>query len=142
MKKALSLFVILAFFYFSPSFASSLQQQRIHAIKQYLNNLQSKDVQGMLTLFTKDGTVVSTSKGKISAQKFFTGFLSELTDATVNLSQLFISIQNNNRLSARFHLTYKLKSGEEGQGEYMDDFTFLDHSSKLSQVYMFENVKL
>ena len=48
---------------------------------------------------------------------------------------------DQNRFAARFHFKFKLKDGEEGNGEYIDEFVFTEHSTKLSAVYMFENLK-
>lgn len=140
---ALSLVTLLSF---STCFAAqddtnNLNDARKQVAKQYIQNLQNADYKNMVQLFEKNGVVVSTSRGKVDAKDFFYSFLPNIASANTELHQAFISDTDSNRLAARFHFSFKLKDGEEGSGEYTDEFVFADHSSKLTAVYMFENLK-
>jgi len=41
---------------------------------------------------------------------------------------------------ARFFFSFDMKDGYKGHGEYVDEFVFVNNSSKLAAVYMFENL--
>jgi len=110
-------------------------------VKRYLNNLQKADYQNMTQLFEKGGIVISTSRGKVDAKEFFYAFLPDLVSAHTELHHYFVSATDANRVAVRFHFSFKLKDGEVGQGEYIDEFVFSPHSDKLAAVYMFENIK-
>lgn len=123
-----------------------LQKDRREAVKNYIQALEAHDADRMIQLFSKNGKVVSTSKGEVDATVFFTGFLPQVLNAQTELKQLFVGKNpffgaNASRMAARFHLAFKLKDGEAGAGEYMDEFVFEEHSDKLAAVYMFENLK-
>ena len=120
---------------------SNLEKDREQVISRYVLDLQKADYQDITSLFTKEGMVVSTSRGNINAKDFFYSFLPNITTATTELHQLFSSDQDNNVRAARFHFGFKLKDGEAGQGEYVDEFTFMDKSAMLVKVAMFENLK-
>lgn len=119
-----------------------IKEARVQVAKQYIQDLQNADYKDITQLFEKDGIVVSNSRGKVDAKEFFYSFLPNINLAKTELQQVFIGDTDKNRIAARFHFTYKLKDGEEGQGEYVDEFIFSDNSTKLSAVYMFENLKL
>jgi hypothetical protein len=120
---------------------TSLQDARRKIVKQYILDLQKADYQDITQLFDKNGIVISTSKGKINAKEFFYAFLPEIISANTQEHQTFVSSDDNNHLGARFHFKFKLKDGETGEGEYTDEFVFMDNSAKLEAVYMFENLK-
>jgi hypothetical protein len=119
--------------------SDSLDAQRQQAISQYVLDLQKADYKDINQLFEKNGTVISTSKGNVNAKDFFYGFLPEIVSAKTELHESFTS--NNSHYAVRFHFTFELKDGEKGDGEYIDEFIFTEHSEKLSAVYMFENLK-
>lgn len=119
----------------------SLESQRQVIISQYIADLGKADYQHIVQLFEKNGIVISTSRGKVDAKEFFYGFLPNIETATTENHQVFNGSMNNNRYAARFYFSFKLKDGEEGAGEYIDEFVFTDHSTKLTAVYMFENLK-
>jgi hypothetical protein len=121
--------------------STSLQDERKQIVKQYILDLQKADYQDITQLFDKNGIVISTSKGKINAKEFFYAFLPEILTASTEEHQAFFSSDNSNHLGARFHFKFKLKEGEAGEGEYTDEFVFMDNSTKLEAVYMFENLK-
>jgi hypothetical protein len=118
-----------------------LQAKREHVIHQYIIDLGKADYQDISSLFEEGGTVISTSRGKVNAQEFFHSFLPEIDSATTEFHQSFISKSANNHYAARFNFLFKLKDGETGEGEYIDEFIFAKNSSKLVRVYMFENLK-
>jgi hypothetical protein len=119
----------------------SLDQDREAVIKQYIGDLQRADYKDISQLFNSNGTVISTSKGKVNAKDFFYSFLPNITSAKTELHQSFVSQADENRYASRFHFQFTLNDGEAGEGEYVDEFVFMDHSAKLSAVYMFENLK-
>jgi len=121
--------------------SSLLQDERMQVVKQYIIDLQKADYKDITRLFEKNGIVVSTSRGKVNAKDFFYAFLPNIQLASTQLNQTFMSDSDGNRMAARFHFIFKLKDGEEGSGEYVDEFVFSNNSSKLSSVYMFENLK-
>lgn len=121
--------------------ASSLLELRKEVIMHYIDDLQQADYKNISALFEKNGTVVSTSRGKVNAKEFFYAFLPEIASATTELHQTFVSDVDQNRFGARFHFNFTLKDGEKGNGEYVDEFVFADNSSLLTAVYMFENLK-
>lgn len=119
----------------------TLQIQRQKVIYQYINDLQNADYKDITNLFVKNGLVVSTSRGNMNAKDFFYAFLPYIETANTKLHQSFFSDTDSNRYAARFHFDYKLKDGESGSGEYIDEFIFMDDSALLSSVIMFENLK-
>lgn len=117
------------------------QIARQQTIKAYLRALQQHDKKSMLKLFGRNGRVVSTSRGRTSAEKLFTAFLPSVRSARVNLHQTYMSLDDHNRYGARFHFTWKALDGSAGGGEYVDEFIFEKNSDRLKTVYMFENLK-
>ena len=121
--------------------SSDLNAQRDQVVRQYILDLERADYQGISALFGEGGTVISTSRGNVNAKDFFYAFLPNIESATTEFHQAFISNVDNNRYAARFHFSFKLKDGEMGDGEYVDEFIFGNNSAKLTSVYMFENLK-
>lgn len=120
---------------------TDLNTERMNVVKQYVMDLQNANYQDISQLFEKDGYVISTSRGQMNAKDFFYAFLPFVSSANTEIHQTFISDANSNVLGARFHFTFNMKDGEKGEGEYMDEFTFSNDSTKLTSVYMFENLK-
>jgi len=121
--------------------SSDLNVERDKVVRQYILDLERADYQGISALFGEGGTVISTSQGNVNAKDFFYSFLPNIESATTEFHQAFISNVDNNRYAARFHFSFKLKDGETGNGEYVDEFIFGNNSAKLTSVYMFENLK-
>ena len=121
--------------------SSNLNVERSQVVRQYIADLEKADYRGISELFNEEGTVVSTSRGNVDAKDFFYSFLPNIVSASTELHQTFISNSDNKRYAARFHFTFKLKDGEIGDGEYIDEFLFNNNSTKLVSVYMFENLK-
>lgn len=122
----------------------SVDKTRQQVVTQYLSYLEKADYKAITQLFIKNGVVVSTSKGKIDAKEFFYGFLPEIKSATIETHSRFVQDQENpDKFAARFHFNFVLKDGELGDGEYIDEFIFGSgiNATKLTAVYMFENVK-
>jgi hypothetical protein len=119
----------------------NLSKEREQVIRDYILDLEKADYQGITSLFTENGSVISTSRGKVLAYDFFYSFLPSIEQANTELHQTFKSSNNSNRYAARFHFNFKLKDGEEGDGEYVDEFIFENDSTKLISVSMFENLK-
>lgn len=120
---------------------SDLDQVRMEVVREYIADLERADAERMSELFSEGAIAVSTSRGEVDAKSFFNAFLPMIETAETQVKQVFINPIDENRLAARFHLAYTLIDGEEGEGEYMDEFVFLENSSYLSRVYMFENLK-
>lgn len=120
----------------------TLNKSREKIVKQYIMDLQKADYKDITQLFEKDGIVISTSRGKVDAKEFFYTFLPNISSAHTELRQYFVGVTDSDRTVARFHFNFKLKDGEEGHGEYVDEFIFSKNSTKLTAVYMFENLKL
>lgn len=123
------------------STSKDLAKAREQVVRQYIVDLQKADYKDITQLFEKNGIVISTSRGMVDAKEFFYSFLPNIASAHTELHQYFNNPGASNRISARFHFTFKLKDGEEGEGEYVDEFVFSSHSVKLAAVYMFENLK-
>lgn len=121
--------------------SSSLQDERVHVVNSYIEDLEKADYQSIVQLFDKNGFVVSTSRGHVDAKEFFYGFLPEITLAHTTLHKTFAGMDDANKLTSRFHFTFTLKDGEQDGGEYVDEFTFKENSALLTSVYMFENLK-
>ncbi len=121
--------------------SSDLEAERDRVVHQYILDLGQADYQGISALFEEGGTVVSTSQGNVNAKDFFYSFLPNVESAITEFHQAFVNNVDNNRYAARFHFNFKLKDGETGDGEYVDEFIFVNNSAKLASVYMFENLK-
>ena len=119
----------------------TISLSRIEVVYRYIDDLSRANAQDMLRLFHDDGTVVSTSKGRVNAKEFFNAFLPEITRANTEVKEIFSAPADSNHLVARFHFSFRLKNGELGEGEYIDEFIFPNNSNKLSEVIMFENTK-
>jgi len=119
----------------------ALNIAREQVVVRYLQDLAKADAADIATLFTEEGIVMSTSRGKARAKEFFLAFLPQVTTASTELHQTFSGKTDANRYAARFHLDYRLKDGETGNGEYMDEFVFEANSTQLNAIYMFENLK-
>lgn len=118
----------------------SSQAEREQILHQYVMDLQAANYRDISQLFTQNGVVISTSRGRMNAKDFFYAFLPEIKSAKTEFHQSFVSNTDPNHYSARFHFTFTLKDGEKGDGEYIDEFVFENNSNKLSEVYMFENL--
>lgn len=121
--------------------SSDLPTEREQVIHQYILDLGKADYRDITSLFEKGGTVISTSRGNVDAKEFFYSFLPEVKSAATKFHQEFISKTDKDRYTARFHFTFTLKNGETGDGEYVDEFLFGNESTRLTSVYMFENLK-
>lgn len=121
--------------------SAELQAAREHVVHQYIEDLGRADYNDLSNLFVEGGTVVSTSRGTVGAVEFFSSFLSQVQNANTQYHQGFVSSQDNNRYAARFYFAFSMQDGEQGAGEYVDEFVFKENSAKLMQVYMFENLK-
>ncbi|CDZ77783.1 hypothetical protein BN59_02073 [Legionella massiliensis] len=119
----------------------NLDSQRRHVITEYILDLGKADPEGITALFSDGGTVISTSKGEVGAYDFFHSFLPNIESADTEVHQTFLSKGDENHYAARFRFNFKLKDGEMGDGEYIDEFIFENNSAKLISVYMFENLK-
>lgn len=119
----------------------TLNEARIEIVNRYVDDLASANINDIVSLFDANGKVVSTSKRSMNAKEFFYAFLPEIKEATTVINQTFLGVTDNNRLAVRFHFTFKLKDGETGEGEYIDEFVFKENSTQLSEVIMFENNK-
>ena len=119
----------------------NLNLQREQVISEYILDLGKAEPQGITALFVEDGTVISTSQGNVLAHDFFYSFLPNIEYANTEVHQTFLSKGDGNHYAARFHFDFKLKDGEVGDGEYVDEFIFENNSAKLISVYMFENLK-
>lgn len=120
---------------------SDMNIEREQVIRDYILDLERADSEAISALFEEGGTVISTSRGNVNAKDFFHAFLPEIESASTELHQFFINNVDNNSYAARFHFKFKLKDGETGEGEYIDEFKFSNNSTKLTSVYMFENLK-
>lgn len=120
---------------------SDLNVEREQVIRNYILDLERADSDSISALFEDGGTVISTSRGNVNAKDFFHGFLPEIESASTEFHQSFINNVDNNIYAARFYFKFKLKDGEVGEGEYVDEFKFSNNSAKLVSVYMFENLK-
>jgi hypothetical protein len=142
LKKLMMSFTLFTCFHAPQLLAgNSLEKDHLQAVQAYLKNLNDKDAKAIINLFESNGSVISTSKGKVKAAQFFNHFLPELSQSEVKIKQIYQSISDSNRMGAKFHFAYTMKNGERGEGEYMDDFLFRNNSDKLVQVEMFENLK-
>ena len=119
----------------------SLKESRKEVVKRYIMDLQKADYKDIAQLFEPNGIVISTSRGKANAKEFFYAFLPNIVSANTDPHQYFIGDTDTNRIATRFHFSFKLKEGEEGNGEYVDEFVFSNNDTKLSAVYMFENLR-
>ena len=120
---------------------SDLNEARSEIVTRYVADLGSANSQDIISLFEENGTVVSTSRGKMNAKEFFNAFLPQIANATTVINQTFYGVTDANHMSVRFHFSFKLKDGEAGEGEYIDEFVFKNNSVQLSEVIMFENTK-
>ena len=146
MKKSQLILALSALFTLTTTYAVShgvdaLQDKREQVARRYIADLQAADYEDIASLFTKNGIVISTTRGEVNAKEFFYSFLPNIDSATTDLHQVFINTNDPGRFAARFHFTFKLKDGEQGNGEYVDEFVFADNSLQLKAVYMFENLK-
>lgn len=121
--------------------APTLNEARTEVVNRYVADLASANLQDIISLFDANGKVVSTSKGSMNAKEFFYAFLPEIKEAITVINQTFMGVTDTNRMAVRFHFTFKLKDGETGEGEYIDEFVFKNNSVQLSEVIMFENNK-
>ncbi|MGL5742022.1 MAG: hypothetical protein ACRCXC_05475 [Legionella sp.] len=125
--KSISVFLILFVSGFSAAAESiesisSFKMAREETVKEYILDLPKEDYQGISELFEENGQVISTSKGKVNAKEFFYSFLPEIESANTEFHQFFINNTDTNRYAARFHFNFKLRDGEQGDGEYVDEF--------------------
>ena len=121
---------------------TTLAAEREQAARQYVADLGKADSHDIIQLFAKDGYVISTSRGKMDAKEFFQAFLPNISKSSSEWHQYFNETNDVDRFAARFHFIYQMKDGEQGEGEYVDEFIFEKNSNKLTAVYMFENLKL
>lgn len=148
MKLSKKLYLGLALFGFSQILVAAVQNEQAYllaereqVVQQYIQYLGKADYQDIASLFSEDGIVVSTSRGRVDARQFFNNFFPQIESSETKYHQGFISLDDANRYAGRFHLRYQLKDGERGEGEYVDEFIFVEHSAVLKAVYMFENLK-
>ena len=141
-KSALATLVLLSVQYAHANTDNlSLDEKRQTTVANYINHLGNANLEGMQAIFGDDSIVVSTSAGEKNALTFFSGFFPLINKAHTELHQRFTSITDKNRIGARFHLDYQLHDGENGTGEFVDEFVFYDNSDQIKAVYMFENLK-
>ena len=118
----------------------NLQQQRVQTIKQYMSDLQLHDADHISSLFTSNGTVVSTSQGYKNAREFFHSFLPMIQSANAVDNGIFKGLDNDS-YTANFSFSWKMIDGDKSGGHYSDTFIFAAGSAKLDNVVMYENLK-
>ena len=140
MKKILLLSLLgLSTSVFANGAAAELVSAREQVVTQYIQALANHDAAAISQLFSNDGSVISTSKGKVAARKFFNDFLPIISAAHTEVHNLFASSYVNGVVAARFHFDYTI-DGVTDEGEYIDEFIFNPDSTQLKAVYMFENL--
>src|SRR3989344_5091013 len=104
-------------------------------IQRYLNNLQTGNADDMANLFMPNGYVYSTTKGKMNAITFFNAFLPQIKTAQVTIRNIYKQDGGyGSWYAASFHYTYIMKDGEQGGGDYTDEFRFHIGSDRLDGV--------
>jgi hypothetical protein len=138
-----------------PNNPPTLNSAQTKVIQNYVAALANHDAVAISQLFTSGGYVVSMSKGRVDARKFFGEFLPNIATAHSELHGYFRELNQTScgvnlkiesgchpRLAAQFHFDYTMKDDPQPQsGEFVDIFEFEPSSNLLQAVYMFGNDK-
>jgi hypothetical protein len=117
-------------------------KKHVDIIQNYLKNLETGNLEGMLLLFNCGATVASSGSGVIKAKTFYTEFLPTIKSGFAKLKNVYIDINNPNRYSASFRLSLDFNDGSRLNASYIDEFEFNKNNDKLESVDMFENTKI
>lgn len=133
--------ILSSSFVYAGTNEGTLIEERKAAVRQYIDFLGQGNADEMKKLFANNGIVVSTSRGKVNAAEFFDSFLPLIQVGNTQIHEQYFVDSGLKHYGARFHFDFVLTDGEQGGGEYVDEFVFAYGSAKLQAVYMFENLK-
>ncbi|MCY4045040.1 MAG: hypothetical protein OXE99_08165 [Cellvibrionales bacterium] len=114
----------------------------LETIMAYMKNLETGNVEGMLSLFNCGAMVASSGSGIVKAEGFYSGFLPTIKTGRAEIQHIYSDIKNPYRYSASFHLCLEFNDGSQLKATYVDEFEFSEFNNKLLSVYMYENTKI
>ncbi|KXB08405.1 hypothetical protein AKJ56_01430 [candidate division MSBL1 archaeon SCGC-AAA382N08] len=93
-------------------------------ISQYLEALESGDLDQIKTLFSKYAVVHSPLNGKVEARKFYQNLFDKTKESKINLLNIFESESNTDTGAGHFLYEWRLKDGKKACFECVDIFRF------------------
>ena len=103
------------------------------AILQYIEGLETGDMNQIISLFAQDGLVHSPLYGDLSAKEFYKGLFSDTQRSKITLLNIFTSVDKPNVYGAHFRYVWTLRDNTETSFECVDIFVF-DESDKIKEM--------
>lgn len=93
-------------------------------IRNYLKELESSNVAGVLALFTPDARIYSPLLGWVSPAPFYRKLADASGNSKIKLMDICSSTQGNPRATAYFTYDWQLKDGSQVSFDCVDVFDF------------------
>ncbi|MCM5680422.1 nuclear transport factor 2 family protein [Schlegelella sp. S2-27] len=103
-----------------------MKEQRLAAVRRYLDCLHRSDIEGLISLFAPEGFVVSPFLGTMHARPFFEKLAQSSTRSVITPIELFAGSSDEPcaRAAAYFRYDWTLKDGQVVTFKCMDVFEF------------------
>lgn len=93
-------------------------------IRNYLQELESGNVAGVLALFAPDARIHSPLLGWVSPEPFYRKLAEASGNSKIKLMDICCSVQGNSRATAYFTYDWQLKDGSRVSFDCVDVFDF------------------
>lgn len=140
--KTIKLF-ILCFIVSTSLFAkkiTTLQNQRLDAINQYVTLLGIGEYKPIINLFTSDAIAVSSSGIADTPSHFYkTLFTKTIKKPQANLINIFPGMLDHNMMTVFFDYSWENIKGQQVSAKFLDLFIFQKNTPKIKAIYVFSN---
>ena len=119
---------------------SSLQNERMDVVKQYVKLLGDGNYQALSHLFTENAMAVSSSGKTDKPSHFYKILFSKtITNPEATLINVFPGNLDKNMMAAYFNFTWKNIKQQQVSAKFLDLFIFKKNTTKINAIYIFSN---
>ncbi|MCP3799527.1 nuclear transport factor 2 family protein [Allokutzneria sp. A3M-2-11 16] len=102
-------------------------------VERYLELLAAADVDGVIALFTGNGTVVSPLYGTLPATRFYPKLVADTQRSEIVQEDLFVSVHDPRRVAVQFRYGWTMSDGTKTSFDCIDTIE-LDDVGRIVQL--------
>ncbi|WP_086823319.1 nuclear transport factor 2 family protein [Allokutzneria sp. NRRL B-24872] len=102
-------------------------------VERYLELLAAADVDGVIALFTSDGTVVSPLYGTLPASRFYPKLVADTQRSEIEQQDLYVSVRDPRRVAVEFRYGWTMSDGTRTSFDCVDTIE-LDDVGRIVQL--------
>ncbi|GAA3997173.1 nuclear transport factor 2 family protein [Allokutzneria multivorans] len=102
-------------------------------VERYLELLAAADVDGVIALFTSDGTVVSPLYGTLPAARFYPKLVADTQRSEIVQQDLYVSVRDPRRVAVEFRYGWTMSDGTRTSFDCVDTIE-LDDVGRIAQL--------